>query len=583
MVGQRGSAYEPSALDTSLCSSKPGSSDGVEEGVGGKLKSSPEVGQGVPLQAAETLLRKALRSVAKGGRASVAPRHHSTDLAWVSHGYSLVYQRGPLSLSGGLYAAIGYNWSEQWKLHKGVLERWDHKTGKEMDHRGLLTELLAHAKEEQQGVGSAKHPGDTVDNSLVDIGTIERTNSLRTMNVLQLMWELTQWQWRGVLNVRLLPISQHTYVPLFDYSVQTPWLSSSLQSDELSLNWCGFLTLYQRPFRALAAGATRPPPVEPLPGTNSPYWWSLRRLDVGVGASLKHDLRSGFNLYWGWAAYLGRGLSFSSHIDMLRRLSCSASSCLGPLDLSMRVRLNLITLHNTTLDVGGRYRPFPGKFPRTAMRASTTGAATSLGFQVDDLTHEFFAGWIARHREERLRWDLPQEGAAAALLSSPSPEVAPVAGGGWIFGWAAPAWGYLTSGWTTAGSAVQAPSPTPPPPPLASRPHGSLTSGEGRGDAAGGCLGFARCASQLGQRLWLTSKAGGGALKHAVTSHVVRSCRGVQQQAIRSWVVVRRLDWLEEALDGAHLDLSVGITHGAVRGGDHGGQAWSTFIILSSH
>lgn len=124
-------------------------------------------------------------------------------------------------------------------------------------------------------------------------------------------------------------------------------------------------------------------------------WWRLRHVKTGVGLSYRYRKPGGINVYWGWSAQLGRGTSLSGHVDVLRRMSCSISSSFGFLDLSVRLRVNLVTLHRTALDAGLCWRPLP-HVPELAVRVATSANGTTLGLEVADVAPRLYAPLVER-------------------------------------------------------------------------------------------------------------------------------------------------------------------------------------------
>jgi hypothetical protein len=170
-------------------------------------------------------------------------------------------------------------------------------------------------------------------------------------------------------------------------------------------------------------------------------WWRLRHVKTGVGLSYRYRKSRGINVYWGGSAQLGRGTSLSGHVDVLRRMSCSVSSSFGFLDLSVRLRVNLVTLHQTALDAGLCWRPLP-HVPELAVRLATSANGTTLGIEVDDVALRLYAPLVerlSRYRAEkaRARIDgkgdgdvvagdaLPSQTSASGVLSTPSTPAEP--------------------------------------------------------------------------------------------------------------------------------------------------------------
>ncbi|KPA78026.1 hypothetical protein ABB37_06778 [Leptomonas pyrrhocoris] len=131
-------------------------------------------------------------------------------------------------------------------------------------------------------------------------------------------------------------------------------------------------------------------------------WWKLRHVKTGVGLSYRYRKPRGINVYWGWSAQLGRGTSLSGNVDVLRRMSCSISSSFGYLDVSARLRLNLITLHQTALDAGLCWRPLP-RVPELAVRVATSANGTTLGLEVADVGPLLYTPVVQRLADYRAR------------------------------------------------------------------------------------------------------------------------------------------------------------------------------------
>ncbi|KAI5691876.1 hypothetical protein MNV84_02269 [Leishmania braziliensis] len=131
-------------------------------------------------------------------------------------------------------------------------------------------------------------------------------------------------------------------------------------------------------------------------------WWKPRHIKMGVGLALRYRKPRGVNVYWGWSARVGRGLHFSGHIDVLRRMSCAVSSTFGFLDVSVRLRVNLVTLHQTALDAGVCWRPMP-QVPEFAVRLATSANGTTLGVEMADVAPKLYGPVIGRLSDWRSR------------------------------------------------------------------------------------------------------------------------------------------------------------------------------------
>lgn len=164
-----------------------------------------------------------------------------------------------------------------------------------------------------------------------------------------------------------------------------------------------------------------------LVGRRRRPWWRLRLLRIAASVVAKNDFNSGVNLYGGLCGELGNGLAFSAHMDVLRRLNCAVTSSRGALDLAVRLRVNLITFHQTALDVGLCYRPWPVWLPHTELRlAASQGGSHSVSLCMPDCTHELGAAWLQRRRQQRRRRQhrhrveaaAPQREACGAIMDS---------------------------------------------------------------------------------------------------------------------------------------------------------------------
>ncbi|KAG5508838.1 hypothetical protein JKF63_05340 [Porcisia hertigi] len=131
-------------------------------------------------------------------------------------------------------------------------------------------------------------------------------------------------------------------------------------------------------------------------------WWKPRHIKMGVGLSFRYRKPRGVNVYWGWSARVGRSLHFSGHVDVLRRMSCAVSSAFGFLDVSVRLRVNLVTLHQTALDAGVCWRPLP-QVPDLAVRLATSANGTTLGLEIADLAPTLYGPVVARLSDRRSR------------------------------------------------------------------------------------------------------------------------------------------------------------------------------------
>ncbi|KAH9582244.1 hypothetical protein LSM04_008335 [Trypanosoma melophagium] len=117
---------------------------------------------------------------------------------------------------------------------------------------------------------------------------------------------------------------------------------------------------------------------------NTPKWWRLEELRCGAGFAVRNDLASGVNVYFGCSGHFGRALTFSSHVDALRRACCSVTSTTASLDLAARLRMNLITWHRTELDTGVGWRPFKNA-PGITCRLAHSMGRISIGVSVKDV------------------------------------------------------------------------------------------------------------------------------------------------------------------------------------------------------
>ncbi|RNF27478.1 uncharacterized protein Tco025E_00280 [Trypanosoma conorhini] len=133
-------------------------------------------------------------------------------------------------------------------------------------------------------------------------------------------------------------------------------------------------------------------------GGESYRWWRLKELRGGAGFAVKNDLASGVNVYCGCTGHLGRALTVSSHVDVLRRACCSITSTTKSLDLAARLRINLITWHRTELDVGVGWRPFKQASGLTC-RLSRSMGRTSVGITINDVGTQYNSLISGRHVE----------------------------------------------------------------------------------------------------------------------------------------------------------------------------------------
>lgn len=725
------------------------------------------------------------------------PRTWSLERMWGSYGSVPLYANGSFSLTGALFASFGWSSQYQYELRQG----------------GVSAALEDRAEQEALGLlpVSGKGKKSAAAANRVEVGVVRLTRSLRVMNVLQLAWSYDRWLWSGVFNLRLLPPTQSTRVPLCEYAMWTPRTEWSIQSDELVLRWAYFLTLYrsappaasgggaavdtedavavaaqrarelvsarraEREARKAAAGEgtkradgsavaessvkaatptlssspsastpveskaggkeTKPQQLPPSrtsppssasaarndgggdgrsrggggggvgattssggsPGAGEKVkegsmrstsdsrkessssssshhqqpavsvtgkggdrhaapsaltgvgneesaeamakpgapasrnaassrdahsgsgrgaddcpsaaaaalvvprrtpWWKLRELKVGAGIAVKNDLASGINLYWGASARLGEGFSISGHIDILQRVCCAVSSSLGPLDLSVRLRMNSITFHHTTLDAGVCYRPVVS-CPNVALRASSSATGTCVGLHIADAGHALFAPWIASHSAARHQQELARVShlRAPPSASDVNPDTAhseDSAQHSWLsFCWVQSAWRYVSGGGeehnaanaaaatssakpsvNTKGGKNEKPSatlnvaPLPqkqqgahPPSPTVPPPTPSVSASQ-RGS-------FPPLPNALPE--WWTGEVARGAAAVTTAARVVGS--SVQQ----TWQAVRSLDWLEAALDSTHVDVSLGVTK------DPTGPGMRGFAAVSVH
>ncbi|CBH13557.1 hypothetical protein, conserved [Trypanosoma brucei gambiense DAL972] len=145
--------------------------------------------------------------------------------------------------------------------------------------------------------------------------------------------------------------------------------------------------------------------VEPVSGSSSELcaetqkvgrWWRIRELRCGVGVALKNDIVSAANAYFGYSFHLGRALTFSSHMDVLRRGCYSVTCSTDRFDLATRLRVNHITSHFTEMDAGIGWRPLRHA-PGFACRLSYSMGRTSMGFTARDVTSHW---GLAAHRTE---------------------------------------------------------------------------------------------------------------------------------------------------------------------------------------
>ncbi|ORC89879.1 uncharacterized protein TM35_000101470 [Trypanosoma theileri] len=127
---------------------------------------------------------------------------------------------------------------------------------------------------------------------------------------------------------------------------------------------------------------------------NTSKWWYLEELRCGAGFAVKNDLASGVNVYFGCSGHFGRALTFSTHVDALRRACCSVTTTTASLELAARLRMNLITWHRTELDAGVGWRPLK-HVPGITCRLSHSMGRLSIGVSVKDLAAQYrtFMRW----------------------------------------------------------------------------------------------------------------------------------------------------------------------------------------------
>ena len=102
---------------------------------------------------------------------------------------------------------------------------------------------------------------------------------------------------------------------------------------------------------------------------------------VGLGITVKKDMASGINLLCGFAKDIGDNSHIAFHADVLRRICGTLRSSVGPYSVGARIRTNLITLHDTALEVGASYLCNDN----IKLRTAHTAEGQSFGFVIENV------------------------------------------------------------------------------------------------------------------------------------------------------------------------------------------------------
>ncbi|KAK7194957.1 hypothetical protein NESM_000418200 [Novymonas esmeraldas] len=353
-------------------------------------------------------------------------------------------------------------------------------------------------------------------------------------------------------------------------------------------------------------------------------WWKPQHIKMGAGLSYRYRKPRGVNVYWGWSAQLGRGTHVSGHIDVLRRMTCAVSSTFGVLDASVRLRVNLVTLHQTALDAGLCWRPLP-QAQDFAVRVATSANGTTVGIELADVAPTLYdpvvrrlADWRARrHRGEppdvsrtahldgddgddgrgTARATLSRAHRLPAARSSTAPPPTSDASREDLVGLLPITWHYLQGIGTTvtatvsnvAGVVTSALS-------TAASTHGGGGGGgadghlPGHNSGGGGCDGAAAHGSAAERRRPPApfsgpppaTPAAATSMAHMpadrrLSSLVLPARQATVNLARDAWHTVADLGWMERALRRSHLNISVGVSSDSSRRR----RDWSFFLILT--
>ncbi|CAC9476077.1 conserved hypothetical protein [Leishmania infantum JPCM5] len=330
-------------------------------------------------------------------------------------------------------------------------------------------------------------------------------------------------------------------------------------------------------------------------------WWKPRHIKMGVGLALRYRKPRGVNVYWGWSARVGRGMHLSGHIDVLRRMSCAVSSTFGFLDVSVRLRVNLVTLHQTALDAGVCWRPMP-QVPEFAVRLATSANGTTLGVEVADVAPTLYGPVIARLSDWRSRRHHAEAtepckgiggsgedcvaGSDQSSVSGGAPTGVADGSREDLVGLLPITWHYLQSTGSTITSAFTsvkgALTNT-----LASVSSASSGAGSscGGGNAAntpaaqGSVSDVRRRPALLSATPTLTTPAPSPTLPvgHKLSRVVLPAGKASLRYARNAWHALADLGWLENMLSISHVNVSMGVT--SEPSNRH--REWSLFLIIS--
>ncbi|CBZ25312.1 conserved hypothetical protein [Leishmania mexicana MHOM/GT/2001/U1103] len=330
-------------------------------------------------------------------------------------------------------------------------------------------------------------------------------------------------------------------------------------------------------------------------------WWKPRHIKMGVGLALRYRKPRGVNVYWGWSARVGRGMHFSGHIDVLRRMSCAVSSTFGFLDVSVRLRVNLVTLHQTALDAGVCWRPMP-QVPEFAVRLATSANGTTLGVEIADVAPTLYGPVIARLSAWRARRHHAEAtepykgiggsgedcmaGADQSSVGGGAPAGVADASREDLVGLLPITWYYLqatgsiiTSAFSSVKGAVTNTLAS-----VSSASSGTGSSGSG-GDAAntpaaqGSVSDVRRRPALLSATPTLTTPATSPTLPvgHKLSRIALPAGKASLRYARNAWHALADLGWLENMLSISHVNVSMGVT--SEPSNRH--REWSLFLILS--
>ncbi|GET87493.1 hypothetical protein, conserved [Leishmania tarentolae] len=330
-------------------------------------------------------------------------------------------------------------------------------------------------------------------------------------------------------------------------------------------------------------------------------WWKPHHIKMGVGLALRYRKPRGVNVYWGWSARMGRGMHFSGHIDVLRRMSCAVSSTFGFLDMSVRLRVNLVTLHQTALDAGVCWRPMP-QVPEFAVRLATSANGTTLGVEIADVAPTLYGPVIA----QLSNWRSRRRHAEATELSKGIGDTGEdsladsnqnnVSGGAPtgvvdgtredLVGLLPITWHYLqstgsimTSAFTSVKGAITNT--------LASVSSASSGAGSGCSGsnivktpvAPGSVSDVRRRPALLSVTPTLATPATPPTLTagQKLSSMVLPAGKASLRYARNAWHTLQDLGWLEHMLSISHVNVSMGVTSKP----SHQHREWSLFLIVS--